>query len=118
MSTLPILDHPIVETASPSTHERELSMSDAEAEESYRIELEKRLHPEDMDQWKEFLPRETVTSAIQPRKCRVFIVGTGFGGLLSAVRLIQTALRTVGEIKIVDEGTDFGGTWHWNQYPG
>ncbi|KAJ5813763.1 uncharacterized protein N7503_000513 [Penicillium pulvis] len=49
------------------------------------------------------------------KKCCIVIVGAGFGGLLFAVRLIQTGFRTVDEIKIVDEGRDFGGTWHWNQ---
>ena len=45
----------------------------------------------------------------------VFIVGGGFGGLLTGARL-----REAGgvKIRIADAGSDFGGTWYWNRYPG
>lgn len=128
MSTPPIFEPSMVETASPSTHEHELNMSDAEVKEKYRVEREKRLHPHGMDQWEEFLPQAQLgnneSSSMNSNfcdmdnTCRVLIVGAGFGGLLFAVRLIQKGFCTVDEIKIVDQGTDFGGTWHWNQYPG
>jgi hypothetical protein len=39
----------------------------------------------------------------------VAIVGGGFGGMLSAVRLIQAGVK---DIHII------GGTWYWNRYPG
>ena len=45
----------------------------------------------------------------------VFIVGGGFGGLLTAARLREAG---VGSIRIADAGSDFGGTWYWNRYPG
>lgn len=45
----------------------------------------------------------------------VFIVGGGFGGLLTAARLREAG---VGTIRIADAGSDFGGTWYWNRYPG
>jgi cyclohexanone monooxygenase len=45
----------------------------------------------------------------------VFIVGGGFGGLLTAARLREAG---IGDIRIADAGSDFGGTWYWNRYPG
>lgn len=45
----------------------------------------------------------------------VFIVGGGFGGLLTAARLREAG---IGSIRIADAGSDFGGTWYWNRYPG
>ena len=45
----------------------------------------------------------------------VVIIGGGFGGLLAGARL-----REAGEqdIRIIEKGGDFGGTWYWNRYPG
>ena len=45
----------------------------------------------------------------------VFVVGGGFGGLLTASRLREAG---VDRIRIADAGSDFGGTWYWNRYPG
>ena len=45
----------------------------------------------------------------------VFIVGGGFGGLLTGARLREAG---VGKIRIAEVGSDFGGTWYWNRYPG
>ena len=45
----------------------------------------------------------------------VFVVGGGFGGLLTAARLREAG---VPDIRIADAGSDFGGTWYWNRYPG
>ena len=44
----------------------------------------------------------------------VLVVGGGFGGLLTAARLKEAG---VGDIRIVESGSDFGGTWYWNRYP-
>jgi cation diffusion facilitator CzcD-associated flavoprotein CzcO len=43
------------------------------------------------------------------------IVGGGFGGQLAAARLREAGVR---DIRIVEKGGDFGGTWYWNRYPG
>lgn len=45
----------------------------------------------------------------------VLVVGGGFGGLLTAARLRQAG---VSDLRIVESGSDFGGTWYWNRYPG
>ena len=43
------------------------------------------------------------------------IVGGGFGGLLAAARLHEAGVE---DIRIIEKGGDFGGTWYWNRYPG
>ncbi|MGE0827774.1 MAG: flavin-containing monooxygenase [Hyphomonadaceae bacterium] len=45
----------------------------------------------------------------------VVIAGGGFGGLLMAGRLYERGFR---DIRIIEIGGDFGGTWYWNRYPG
>ena len=45
----------------------------------------------------------------------VVILGGGFGGLLAAARLRQFG---IADLRIVEKGGDFGGTWYWNRYPG
>ncbi len=45
----------------------------------------------------------------------VAIIGGGFGGMLTAVRLKQAGVK---DIRIIDQAGDFGGTWYWNRYPG
>ncbi|WP_157216599.1 flavin-containing monooxygenase [Flavisphingomonas formosensis] len=48
-------------------------------------------------------------------EAEVVIVGGGFGGLLTAARLREAGVE---DIRIVEKGSDFGGTWYWNRYPG
>lgn len=45
----------------------------------------------------------------------VIVIGGGFGGLLTGARLSQAGYA---DIRIVEKGSDFGGTWYWNRYPG
>ena len=45
----------------------------------------------------------------------VAIVGAGFSGLLAAASLLKEG---VSDIRIVEKGSDVGGTWYWNRYPG
>lgn len=45
----------------------------------------------------------------------VIIAGGGFGGLLAGARLYERGFR---DIRIIEDGGDFGGTWYWNRYPG
>ena len=49
------------------------------------------------------------------RDCDVLVIGGGFGGLLSGVRLRAAG---VADIVFIDKAGDFGGTWYWNRYPG
>jgi cyclohexanone monooxygenase len=43
------------------------------------------------------------------------IVGGGYGGQLTAARLIEAGVK---DIRIIEKAGDFGGTWYWNRYPG
>ena len=45
----------------------------------------------------------------------VAILGGGFGGLLAAGRLREAGIT---DVRIIEKGGDFGGTWYWNRYPG
>lgn len=45
----------------------------------------------------------------------VVIIGGGFGGLSAAARLREAG---IDNIRIIEVGADYGGTWYWNRYPG
>ncbi len=45
----------------------------------------------------------------------VLVVGGGMSGIMTAGRLIQNG---VTDIRLLERGADFGGTWYWNRYPG
>ena len=45
----------------------------------------------------------------------VLMVGGGFGGLMLGSRLRE---QGIDEFLIVENASDFGGTWYWNRYPG
>jgi cation diffusion facilitator CzcD-associated flavoprotein CzcO len=44
----------------------------------------------------------------------VLIIGGGFGGVYALWKFRQLGLLT----KLLEAGDEFGGTWHWNRYPG
>ncbi|MCL4116240.1 UNVERIFIED_CONTAM: hypothetical protein GTU68_040991 [Idotea baltica] len=45
----------------------------------------------------------------------VAIVGGGFAGLLMGGRLREAGFN---DVRVIEKGGDFGGTWYWNRYPG
>jgi cyclohexanone monooxygenase len=45
----------------------------------------------------------------------VIVIGGGWVGMLTATRLVQAGIR---DVRIIESGGDFGGTWYWNRYPG
>ena len=45
----------------------------------------------------------------------VLVIGGGFSGLMVAAELRALCVR---DVRIVEVGADFGGTWYWNRYPG
>ena len=45
----------------------------------------------------------------------VVVIGGGFGGLLAGARLREAGVQ---DIRVIERGGDFGGTWYWNRYPG
>ena len=42
------------------------------------------------------------------------VIGAGVCGIYQAYRLKELGLSSV----VLERGTDVGGTWHWNRYPG
>ncbi len=45
----------------------------------------------------------------------VAFIGGGFAGLVTGARLKEAG---IDDVRIIDKGGDFGGTWYWNRYPG
>jgi cation diffusion facilitator CzcD-associated flavoprotein CzcO len=92
----------------------------------YREERDKRLRPDGNDQYVEvtgeFAHFED-DPYVEPGPTRepladevdVVIIGGGFGGLVAGARLRQLGVE---DIRILEKGGDFGGTWYWNRYPG
>ena len=91
----------------------------------YREERDKRLRVDGNDQYVEVtgefahyvedpyvepISREPLTDEVD-----VVVVGGGFGGLLVGARLREAGVE---DIRIIEKGGDFGGTWYWNRYPG
>ena len=92
----------------------------------YRAERDKRLRADGNDQYVEVrgefarfvddpyvapgFARAPLTDAVE-----VVIVGGGFGGLLAGARLREAG---IDDLRIIEKGGDFGGTWYWNRYPG
>ena len=42
------------------------------------------------------------------------IIGAGFSGIYQLIHLRRLGLKC----KLVEAGSDLGGTWYWNRYPG
>jgi len=91
----------------------------------YRAERDKRLRADASEQYVEIagqfahyledpyvqpLEREAIDEEVE-----VVVIGGGFGGQLAAARLREAGVQ---DIRIIEKGGDFGGTWYWNRYPG
>ncbi|MFZ4607649.1 MAG: flavin-containing monooxygenase [Caulobacter sp.] len=95
-------------------------------QEKYRFERDKRLRDDANEQYQEIkgdfahyledpyvepgFTREPLTDEIE-----VVVIGGGFGGLLAGARLREAGVQ---DIRMIEKGGDFGGTWYWNRYPG
>jgi cyclohexanone monooxygenase len=93
----------------------------------YRAERDKRIREDGEDQYIEAaadfagyadedpyvdkpLERQPLDLTIE-----VAVIGAGFSGLMAAARLKE---RGVTDFRVIEAGSDFGGTWYWNRYPG
>ena len=94
--------------------------------ERYRSERDKRLradaneqYQEMKDEYADFLsdPYIAHPSSRAPLtdEVEIAIIGGGFGGLIAGARLKELGFE---DIRLVEKGGDFGGTWYWNRYPG
>jgi len=93
--------------------------------EKYKQERDKRLRPEGNEQYLELKDQLAhylddpymAVSEREPRTDHVLfaMIGGGFAGLVTGARLKEAGLE---DVRIIEKGGDFGGTWYWNRYPG
>ena len=104
----------------------ELDFDPAALKAKYEFERDRRIRPDGHGQYRgttgkfaDFSrdPWADPDSARDPIRdhTEVVIAGGGFGGLLVGARLREAGFT---DIRIIEIGDDFGGTWYWNRYPG
>lgn len=92
----------------------------------YRAERDKRVRQDGNEQYLEvvgdfsnFVDDPYIESVIErvplDDDTEVIVIGGGFGGLLAGARLRDAGIT---DIRLIEKGGDFGGTWYWNRYPG
>ena len=103
----------------------DLGFDPNELRERYRAERDKRVRKDGNEQYVNVAGQfahyledpymERVERAPVTDHAEVAVIGGGFGGLLSAARLRKAGFK---DIRMIETGGDFGGTWYWNRYPG
>lgn len=104
----------------------EIDFDPAEIRARYRAEHDRRIRPDGNAQYIETagrfatyaddpFPAERDKRFPMTDHVRFAIIGGGFGGLLMGARLREAGFD---DIRIVEFGSDFGGAWYWNRYPG
>ena len=92
----------------------------------YRLERDKRLRDDGNKQYIEMAgdfanyiddPYVESTPSRKPftDETEIIIVGGGFGGLIAGARMRDAGFT---DLRIIEKGGNFGGTWYWNRYPG
>ncbi len=103
-----------------------LGFNPEELRAKYRAERDKRLRSDGNEQYQEIAGKFAhyledpyvepgFTRAPLTDEVEIVVVGGGFGGLLTGARLREAGFE---DIRIIEKGGDFGGTWYWNRYPG
>ena len=104
----------------------ELPFDPDQLRDKYRAERDKRVREDGNEQYIEvtgdfsdFVDDPYIETPIERAPLTddtdVIVVGGGFGGLLAGARLKE---HGIDDVRIVEKGGDFGGTWYWNRYPG
>ena len=102
----------------------ELNFDPDALRERYRLERDRRLRSEgnqqyiniaEFEQYLEDPYAVPIERAPLSDQVEVALIGGGFAGLLTGARLREYGFT---DIRIVEKGNDFGGTWYWNRYPG
>ena len=111
----------------PTPTAEELGFDPEALRRKYRAERDKRMRPEGEAQflatsgeYADYFEKDPYADENfhrEPLKVRIpiAIIGGGFAGLITAARLIEAGYA---ELRILEIGADFGGTWYWNRYPG
>ncbi len=107
----------------PSTAETPLDLDAIRAK--YAEERDKRLRPDGNDQYVEPIGAfahylddpyvEPVEREPLFDEVTVAFIGGGFAGLVTGAKLKAAG---IDDVRIIEKGGDFGGTWYWNRYPG
>ncbi|MCB2047967.1 MAG: NAD(P)/FAD-dependent oxidoreductase [Novosphingobium sp.] len=58
--------------------------------------------------------QRSAPASVVPPHADIVVIGAGFGGMYAHHRFRQLGLSVFG----FEQGTDVGGTWYWNRYPG
>ncbi|MCQ4321642.1 flavin-containing monooxygenase [Stutzerimonas stutzeri] len=58
--------------------------------------------------------QQTTNADISEGELDVVVVGAGFAGLYQLHKLREKGFK----VKLLEAGSDIGGIWHWNRYPG
>ena len=104
----------------------DLGFDPAALRDKYRVERDKRLRDDANEQYVEVVGDHAhyledpyvapgFTRAPLTDEVEVVVIGGGFGGLLAGARLREAGVQ---DIRVIEKGGDFGGTWYWNRYPG
>src|SRR5215469_6375271 len=113
------------DTMTPMADTGTIAAIDKEAlRRKYREERDKRLRPDGNDQYLRLAGTlaHYLDDPYTPRLERepktdhrtVVMIGGGLAGLVVGARLREAGV----DVRIVEKGGDFGGTWYWNRYPG
>ena len=91
----------------------------------YLEERNKRLRPDGNEQYLQLKGRlahylDDPYTPVAPREPKTdhvtfAFIGGGFAGLVTGARLVEAGIT---DVRIIEKGGDFGGTWYWNRYPG
>ena len=103
-----------------------LDFDPVELRKKYRAERDRRIKAEGNDQYikieaqfSHYLDDPYVEPGFERApltdEIEVVVIGGGFGGLLAGARLREAGIDNV---RMIEKGGDFGGTWYWNRYPG
>ncbi|MGA0600059.1 flavin-containing monooxygenase [Caulobacter sp. KR2-114] len=109
-----------------STQAADLGFDPAALKARYIAERDKRLRADGNEQYQEITGefahylddpyvKPGFTRAPLTDEVEVVVIGGGFGGLLAGARLREAGVQ---DIRLIEKGGDFGGTWYWNRYPG
>ncbi|MBS0335205.1 MAG: NAD(P)/FAD-dependent oxidoreductase [Proteobacteria bacterium] len=115
-----------LDATNPAPPTDELGFDPAALKAKYRAERDKRLRADGAAQYQEiaggfahYLDDPYVTPGFSraplTEEVEVAVVGGGFGGLLTGARLREAGIE---DVRVIEKGGDFGGTWYWNRYPG
>ncbi|MDT9106116.1 NAD(P)-binding protein, partial [Escherichia coli] len=60
------------------------------------------------------MAKQTATAGVPVKRADVLVVGAGFAGMYAVYKFREMGKKVVA----VEAGSDVGGVWYWNRYPG